>query len=119
MPLDFPLAFGAGITQAQASALYKPKNVVQYSAPATGATVAVTVPNTSLILEPAATLAALTVNMPSSPADGDEVRFSSTQIVTVFTIGAGTIVGAITSLAIGSFASYVYRAANTSWYRIG
>lgn len=119
MPLDFPLAFGSGISQAQASALYKAKTVVQYSAPATGATVAISVPNTSLVVEPAGLLAALTINMPPTPADGDDVRISSTQAVTALTLGGGTIVGAITALAVGSFAQYVYRAANTSWYRIG
>ena len=119
MPLDFPLSFGSGLTQSQASALYKPKNVIQYSAPITGATVAISAPNTSLLIEPAGTLASLTVNFPSSPADSDEIRFSSTQIVTALTLANGTIVGPIVSLAVGSFAQYVYRSVNTSWYRIG
>lgn len=119
MPLDFTLAFGSGISQVAATALFKAKTVLQYSAPTTGSTVAITSPNTSLVIEPAGALLALTINMPGSPSDGDDVKLSCTQVITTVTMGGGTIVGTLTTIAASGFASYVYRAANTSWYRIG
>lgn len=73
-----------------------------------------------LIIEPAGTLATGTVTMPASPSDGMTVRFSSSQIITALTVSANTgqsIVSAVTTLAAGGGAAYLYRLANTTWYR--
>jgi hypothetical protein len=110
MPLDFSMA-------PQNS---EPKNILQYSTPVDAATVSISSVNTSLVLQPAGALTALTVNFPSSGlTDGGRVEISCTQIVTAVTMGGGTVVGALTALAAGGFAKYVYRLANTTWYRIG
>lgn len=73
-----------------------------------------------LIIQPAGTLATGTITMPASPSDGMTIRFSSSQVITALTVSANTgqsIVSAVTTLAAGGGAVYIYRAANTSWYR--
>lgn len=92
----------------------------QYATPTTGSTV--TVNNTgyiNLMLNPAGTLATLTVTLPGSPTDGDKVTVASSQIVTGLTMNGGTIIGALTTMAVGAFASYVYVSDATSWFRNG
>lgn len=99
---------------------------VTYNAPLTGATVTLTA-NTAneatLVLEPAATIAACTIVLPTAPADGYKVNISTTQIITTVTLtagGADTIVtGIVTFAAAGSAAAMVYRASSAKWYRIG
>lgn len=94
--------------------------IVQYATPTTGNTVSM---NTggylTLMLNPAGTLVALTVTLPSSPSDGDKVTLASTQAVTTLTMNGGTIIGPLTTMAIGTFASYMYSATASSWFRIG
>lgn len=75
---------------------------------------------TTLIAEPAGTLATGAITMPSTPADGMVIAFNSTQIITTLTVSANTgqsIVDAVTTLAAGGGAKYIYRLANTTWYR--
>lgn len=96
--------------------------MLQYSAPTTGQSITISAGNTALILEPAGTLATLTVTLPIAPGDGWLVKVSSTAIITALTLSAGagdTIVNAITTLAAAGFAEYVYRASTLKWYRVG
>ena len=75
---------------------------------------------TTLIIQPAGTLATGTITMPASPADGMVIALSSTQIITALTVSANTgqsIVNAVTTLAAGGGARYIYRLTNTTWYR--
>ena len=75
---------------------------------------------TTLIINPAGTLATGTITMPATPADGMVITFNSTQIITTLTVNANTgqsIVSAVTTLAAGGGAKYIYRLANTTWYR--
>jgi hypothetical protein len=101
----------------------------QYSAPLNGVAVSVTPQARRLILEPAGTLAALTVLLQPATALVDNQTFSlcTTQIVTAFTMTAGvgtTLNGAPTALLVpvttggASCVGWVYRLANTTWYRI-
>ena len=92
-----------------------------YQAPTMGFSYTFAAGTTLLIMNPAGTLATGTITMPSSPVDGMTVRFSSSQIITTLTVSPNTgqsIVGAITTLALGGSAQYMYRLANTTWYRI-
>lgn len=93
---------------------------VQYTTPTTGSTVTV---NSSghvrLLINPAGSLLALTITLPSGPSDGDRVDIGSTQAVTTLTMNGGTIVGPLSTMAIATFASYVYSATAASWFRIG
>lgn len=92
----------------------------QYVTPTTGATVSVgTTGYTTLFINPAGSLLALTVNLPSSPIDGDTVEVHSSQAITTLTMGNGTIIGPLTTMAIATFAKYRYYSDTTSWTRVG
>lgn len=62
--------------------------------PLTGATLTVDAQTRQLIVNPAGTIAALTVNFPAAsattPYNGQRIGLCSTQIVTALTLGAGT-----------------------------
>jgi hypothetical protein len=83
--------------------------------PTTGGTVSLT-NNSYNIVNPAGTLLALTVNLPSSPANNDIVYIKYTQSVTTVTYGNGTVVDGITSPVGGGLVILVYDSATTSWY---
>jgi len=73
----------------------------------------------TLVINPAGTLATGTITMPASPSDGMVITFSSTKIITALTVNANTgqtINNAVTTLAAGQSASYVYRTASTAWF---
>jgi hypothetical protein len=92
----------------------------EYQAPLTGFSYTFPVGITTLILNPAGTLATGTVTMPAAPADGMTVSISSSQIITLLTVSANTgqsIVSAVTTLLAGGGAKYIYRATGTTWYR--
>lgn len=112
----------SGLTMASGSTYTDTTNVelLQYSAPATGATVTVDPQTTVLVLEPAGAIATLTVTLPDA-ANGKVVRFSTTAQVVSLTLNSatGTVVNAITTLSVDSFASYIFRTTGTKWYRIG
>jgi hypothetical protein len=94
--------------------------VVQYSAPTTGSTVTVNSNgHVKLLLNPSGSLLALTVTLPSTPTDGDIVSLASSQAVTTLTMNGGTIIGALTTLAIATFASYIYSGDASKWFRVG
>lgn len=62
--------------------------------PLTGATLTVDAQTRQLIVNPAGTIAALTVNFPAAsattPYNGQRIGLCSTQVVTALTLGAGT-----------------------------
>lgn len=90
---------------------------IQYAVPTTGQTV--TGDGSAVIcINPAGTLAALTVVLPASPFDGQECTIATSQILTSLTI-TGTIVGTLTTLALGGFARFVYSAQASKWFRAG
>ncbi len=104
----------------------------QYNAPLTGASI--TVANTSrrLMLEPAGTIAALTVTLPAVGAgatlliDNQTFGLCSTQVITALTMTAGsgtTLLNPATATTVPSATAagcfeWVYRKTNTTWYRV-
>ena len=98
-----------------------PLPTVDYTTPATGFNY--TVPNgkTNAIIEPAGTLATGTINMPAVPTDGQRLTISSTQQITTLTMSGNgkTLNGALVTIGANGFATWQYRTATTSWYRIG
>ena len=91
-----------------------------YQVLTTGFTYTFAAGTTTLIANPAGTLAAGTITMPAAPADGMAITFNSTQIITALIVlgNAGqSIVNAVTTLAAGGGAKYIYRLTNTTWYR--
>ena len=119
MGMDFNLAWGTNLNQAQADLLYRKLPVIQYNVPISGDTIAISQRNTALILEPAAGLAALTINMPSSPQNNDMVSIVSTQAVVAVTHGNGTMVGALSALVALAPVTYIYYSSTNKWYKIG
>jgi hypothetical protein len=74
---------------------------------------------TTLIINPAGTLATGTITMPGSPADGMVITIESTQQVTAVTVAANTgqtLVGAASQLIPNQPLSFIYRLSNTTWY---
>lgn len=91
---------------------------VQYAVPTTGGTVNVNNNGTvKLLLNPTGSLLALTVNLPSAPENGDSVTLASSQIVTTLSMTGGTIIGPLTSLAVGTFVSYIFNSDSGQWFR--
>jgi len=97
--------------------------VSQYSAPATGATVAITDENkdSHLILTPVGGIAALTITLPAIIRDKQTVLVTCTQTITTLTIegnGAAAVNGAPATLVGNEFFTLKYDLAMNSWYRI-
>lgn len=129
IPMDTNLAQGM---QPQ-TVLSKPASLgigpYVYEAPLTGVSITMAATTRSLIIEPAGTIATHTVVLPASTAlvDGQAFGLCATQIITALTItpGAGTTVSntqtaTIVPLGTGAAAcpEWIYRQANTTWYRI-
>lgn len=92
----------------------------QYATPATGATITVNSNGfTSLFINPAGTIATLTITLPGSPSDGDRVQIGASQIITAVTMNGGTILGGLTTMGVGGFATYVYSSSGAEWFRMG
>ena len=76
---------------------------------------------TTLIINPAGTLATGTITMPGTPADGMVITFTTTQEITAITINGNTgqsIGGTqVAQLPANSAMSFVYRQSSTTWYR--
>jgi hypothetical protein len=92
-----------------------------YQTPATGFSITIGAGVKTLILDPAGTLATGTITMPASPINGQEIRFSSSQIITGLTVSANsgqTISNAPTTITAGMGFGYIYRTTSTNWYRL-
>jgi hypothetical protein len=94
--------------------------------PGTGFNITVPTPVSEqqwMIIQPASTLAAGTVTLPLNTGvpDGTEVRVTTTQIITTFTLalnGASAAFGAPTTLAANAFFTMRFYQPTNSWYRI-
>jgi hypothetical protein len=90
---------------------------LQYSAPVTGATVALESTTSNLIVNPAGTIAALTITLPAA-SDGKIFTISSSQIITALTLtpaGSDTIKNDVTAMTAGQAFSLIAR--STVWYQ--
>lgn len=97
---------------------------IQRAVPTTGQTVTVlqtNAPDITLVVDPAGTLLTLTIAFPTGAFEGQKISFMSTQILTGLTLvsATGTLTGALTSLALNGFGSYVWSTSQAKWYRIG
>lgn len=91
--------------------------VTQYAQPTTGGSVTIAANTDVLVIDPAGTLATLTVVLPTG-IDGKDLVICSTQILTALTI-TGTIVGTLTTMALGGYARFIYSASAAKWARAG
>lgn len=93
-----------------------------YVAPLTGATVTPDAGTEFCVIDPAGTITALTLNMPATPYDGQRFNVTFDAAVTALTMAApasATLKVALTAASAGSFASWKYNKADTTWYRVG
>lgn len=73
-----------------------------------------------LILNPAGTLATLTVVMPALPQNGDIQVITSSQMVTALTLTSGkTVNGAASALAANVPVAYQFNSTADKWFKIG
>lgn len=129
IPADTNASGSLGIQTAYLSLPSIGAGTYQYVAPLTGATVTAVAANRQVIVEPAGTIAALTLVLPAATTltDGQRLGFCSTQIVTTMTVTAGTgttVSNPPTAMLVpvatgaGSCVEFLYRKANTNWYRV-
>lgn len=83
--------------------------------PTTGSTITL-INNQYNIVNPAGAILALTVTLPSSPANNDYVYIKYAQAVTTVTYTGGTVVDGIVSPAAGGLVVLQYDSGTTSWY---
>jgi hypothetical protein len=83
--------------------------------PTTGSTVTL-VNNQANIINPSGALVALTLALPASPANNDEVRLTFTQAVTTISYSGGTVVGGLTSISTGGQYYLTYDSGTATWY---
>ena len=75
-----------------------------------------------VLVNPAGTIAAYTLTMPVNPYDGQTIRMAFDQIVTTLTMAASglhTLKGGLTAATAKGFATWRFRTADTTWYRVG
>lgn len=129
IPVDTNVTAGAGPSSVAIDVTSLGAGPYQYAAPLTGASLTLTSAQRRLIVEPAGTIAALTVVFPAATGlvDNQLMGICTTQIVTTLTLTAGsgtTILNGPTALLVpvatgaGSCVEWVYRQSNTSWYRV-
>lgn len=100
----------------------------QYVAPLAAATINIANTTRQLVIDPAGTIGSLYVAFPPSNLllDGQKLGICTTQIITALVIysGAATVNGAPTAGLVpvttggASCPEWLYRTANTTWYRI-
>lgn len=72
----------------------------------------------NLLLVTAGSLTA-TLNMPTSPVDGQECKFSVSGNAVTLAVGTGTTAPTFSGAAsVGTVFTYVYQATTTTWYRL-
>ena len=89
--------------------------------PLTGFALTIDAVISTLILDPAGTLASGTITMPVNPSDGQIVRVASSKAITSITFSPNTgqaIANAPTSFNAGDGYEFVYAAAQTTWYEL-
>jgi hypothetical protein len=99
-----------------ANGTFFPNAGVHTRTPTTGTTVILPKGTTDVYLNPAGTLAALTVRLPPSPLPGMVVSLASSQTITTLTVqnaAGGAVAGAPTTLAINTNVYFQY--IGTAW----
>lgn len=117
---DFTLHVQDGVTAGGHQAGAPCGGNYSYQQPASGATLTATAYLAAYVLDPAATLATLTVVLPPAANDGQFFELSTTQAISALTLSpaAGQTVGGGTLLlAANGGAGWRYVAANSTWYR--
>lgn len=85
-----------------------------YEIPIAGSTIYIQ--NTYTVLNPAATLATLTIALPVAPKNGFVLNITSTKDITALTITYGDVVGAPTTLVANTPLHLIYIEATSKWF---
>jgi hypothetical protein len=131
-PFDEPMPWPPGATDGGSQTVATLTNTgartdrsYSYQQPATGFSITIGNSVYTLILDPAGILATGTITMPAAPLDGQLVRMTSTQSITSLTVAANagqSITNAPTAFTVNLTGDqgyeFIYRAANTTWYRL-
>lgn len=96
----------------------------QYFTPTTGSTVTLANANADVrvFLNPAGSLLALTVEMPTNPFNGQSCVISSSNAITSLTLsvaGGVTILSALTSMTANAFGGWTWCSNPNTWFRTG
>lgn len=116
LPTAFPTSSGNGIFESTTSGVMSWGNgqlPITIFTPTTGTTVNL-VDNNYNAVNPSGAILALTVNFPSSPANGDVVEIKYDQGVTTITYSGGTVLGGTTTAALGAYAKFTFN--GSTWY---
>lgn len=90
---------------------------IQYSTTTTGGTINLSAATPILIHEVASAQSTMTINLPSSPSDGQMQSAMSLNGITTTTWGNGTVAGTV-ALSANAPVTLIYRSASSKWYRI-
>lgn len=129
IPADTGLAGGASPQTVLIDVSSLGAGPTQYSTPLTGATTTVLAGTRQVIIEPAGTIAAHTLQLPAASGltEGQRLGFCTTQIVTTLTVTAGsgsTVANAPTAMLVpvatgaASCVEWIYVKALTKWMRV-
>lgn len=129
VPIDTNYTSGGGPQSAKVSLPAIGAGTLDYTVNATGETVTALYTTRQIITNPAGTIAALTLVTPASTnlVNGQRLGFCTTQIISTLTTTAGsgtTVANAPTAMLVpvttgaGSCVEWIYRQANTTWYRV-
>jgi hypothetical protein len=111
---------GGNIITAGVSSRYVDVSVPAYANITTTGTYSLSDVNSINILIANNTGYTATVNMPSTPIDGQICNFAISGNTVTLAVGTGTVLPTFAgSTTAGTGYRYVYRLSNTSWYRIG
>lgn len=94
---------------------------ITYHVPTEGSTVNVAINSSTVILNPATNLTAVSINMPSLLVNGQLIRFAcNANIATATITGTGGANVSYPSFAVtrGLGFSFIYRETDTTWYRL-
>jgi hypothetical protein len=93
-------------------------NTYTVVAPVTGATVVMAIGQQRIIINPAGTLALLTVTLPAGPSNGQIAGMSFTQVITGLTVNAGTntVTAPPTTAAVDSTFRFIYQTSSLKWF---
>lgn len=111
IPADTNVASGGGAETVKITTQQLGINSPTYAEPLTGATIVVPAGQSALVLNPADTIAALTVTLPPNPYDGQIFRIGSSATVTALTLNtsdSSTIKQNPTALTVSTTAPYGY-----------
>lgn len=91
---------------------------IQYVAASDGGSTTIDNNVSAAIFDPSGTISSYTINMPSSPKDGQGIKIMFGNTITSITHSASqTLKGALTTGSAAAGGEYVYHSASDSWYR--